>query len=145
MLQYKNGRFYMGRVSFFLPEGFYVEDRIDLLEEDGLTAWEPEQKDLYRWRYYWDCEGAAAELQKWFLPDCGLIPLSEVIPVEINGLMGHMVLYCSRQACFFEARFDLGEAEQLGLTVESKSRDAKKIPASAAFRAVWAGLRAEEG
>lgn len=144
MLQYKNGRFYMGKASFALPDGFYVENDIELIEGSGFCAWDEEQKHLYRWRVFGDCEGTEAELQKWFLPDCGLIPLSEIVPAAVNGLRGHMVLYRSYSSQYCEARFDLGQGDELVLSVETRLGDVEKLPTSPAFRAVWEGLRGEK-
>lgn len=141
MLHYQNGRFDMGKASFILPDGFYVESDIDLTEGSGFCAWDPERKYLFRWRCFRDCEGPAEELKKWFLPDVGLIPLSEITPVAVNGLTGHGVLYHSRVSEYCEARFDLGEGEQLVLMVESRVEKAKDILSSDAFQAVWKGLQ----
>ena len=86
MLLYKNGRFHTGKASFALPDGFYLESDIELTEGSALCAWDPERKYLFRWQHFRDGEGSARELQKWFLPDSGLTPLSEVVPVSIYGL-----------------------------------------------------------
>ena len=141
MLLYENGRFDMGKASFVLPDGFYVESDIELIEGSAFCAWDPERKYLFRWRCFWDCEGSAEELKKWFLPDVGLVPLSEITPVSVNGLTGHRVLYRSRVSEYCEARFDLGEGEQLVLMVESRVEKAKDILSSAVFQTVWKGLR----
>lgn len=144
MLQYKNGRFYIGKASFALPDGFYVESDIEITEGSAFCAWDSRREYLFHWRYFQDCEGSAEELQKWFLPDCGLIPLSEIVPVAVNGLSGHMVLYRSYRPQYCEARFDLGDGEELVLMVESEKGKAEDIPTSEAFRTVWMGLGGEE-
>lgn len=140
MLLYKNGRFHIGKASFALPDGFYLESDIELTEGSALCAWDPERKYLFRWQYFHDCEGSARELQKWFLPDSGLTPLSEVVPVSIYGLTGHMVLYRSYRPRYCEVRLDLGAGEELSLMVETREGRAEEIPASPAFRAAWEGL-----
>lgn len=141
MLLYENGRFDMGKASFVLPDGFYVERDIELIGGSGFCAWDPERKYLFRWRCFGDCEGSAEELKKWFLPDTGLSPLSEITPVAVNGLTGHGVLYRSLRAEYCEARFDLGDGEQLVLMVESRTEKAKDILSSDAFQTVWKGLK----
>ena len=62
-------------------------------------------------------------------------------PVAVNGLTGHGVLYRSWASEYCEARFDLGEGEQLVLMVESRVEKAKDILSSDAFQAVWKGLQ----
>lgn len=140
MLQFKNGRFYMGKASFVLPDGFYVKNDIEITDACTFCAWDPEQKYLFHWRYLQNCEGSAEELKKWFLPDCGLIPLSEIVPAAVNGLTGHMVLYRSHSSQYCEARFDMGGGEELVLMVESEKETAEKIRESEAFQTVWNGL-----
>lgn len=141
MLRFQNGRFDMGKASFVLPDGFYVESDIDITEGSTFCAWDSQQKYLFHWRYFWNWEGSAEELKKWFLPDCGLIPMSEIVPAAVNGLTGHMVLYRTHSLEYFEARFDLDEGEGLVLRVEGKRGEAENILTSDAFRAVWRGLK----
>ncbi len=143
MLMYKNGRFYMEKGSFALPDGFYVEGDIDIAGGSAFCAWDPERKYLFHWRYLSGCEDPVEELKMWFLPDCGMTPLSEILPVKVNDLTGYRVLYQSPSAQYCEARFDFGGGEQFVLRVESKAETAEKIPMSKPFQAVWEGLRGE--
>lgn len=140
MLLYKNGRFHMEKGSFVLPDGFYVEDDIDIAGGSAFCAWDPERKYLFHWRYLPDCGDAVEELKMWFRPDCGLTPLSEIAPVKVNDLAGYMVLYQSPLAQYCEARFDFSGGGQLALRAESKEEKAENIFASEPFQAVWKGL-----
>lgn len=144
MLLYKDGRFYGERVSFAIPEGFYVEDDRDVTDEYGFCAWDPEREYLCCWRFYWDCGDTKEELAKWFCPDCGITPLSEIAPIQINGLRGHSVLYQTRSEQYYEARFDLGEGEEFALLVETRGQNIRRIIESPTFKCVLEGIQAGE-
>lgn len=143
MLLFKNGRFYSEKVSFIIPDGFYFEDDPDVIDEYGLCAWDPKKEFLFCWRFCEDCMGTARELESWFLPDCGMVPLSEIAPIQINGLSGHRVFYRTRQAQYYEARFALEEGRELVLLVEGQGRDVRKMAASPEFEAALYGIRGE--
>lgn len=143
MLLYKNGRFYGEGVSFAIPTGFYVEDVRDVTDEYGFCAWDPEREYLCCWRFYWDCEGTKEELVKWLDPDCGITPLSEITPIQINGLRGYFILYRTRRKQYYEARFDMGEGKEFALLVETRHQNIHRIIESAEFKSVLGGIQAE--
>lgn len=143
MLLYENGRFYGKGASFAIPAGFYVEDDRDVTDEYGFCAWDPEQEYLCCWRFYWDCEGTKEELTKWFYPDCGITPLSEITPIQTGGLRGHFILYQTQREQYYEARFDLGEGEEFALLVETRSQNIRRIIERPAFKNVLESIEAE--
>lgn len=140
MLLFQNGRFYQGKVSFLVPDGFYFEDDPDMTSEYGFCAWAPGKDYLCCWRFYEDCLGTAEELRAWFAPDCGLVSLSEITAVEMNGLKGHFVLYKNRNHQYYEARFDLGEGAQLAFLAETLG-DIRRIAARPEFAAALEGIK----
>ena len=144
MLLHKNGRFYGKKVSFLLPNGFYFEDDPDINVEHGFCAWPPEKDYLCSWNFYENCWGSEAELKNWLSPDCGFTPLSFITPSLINGLSGHFLLYKSRESQYYEARFDLGDGEELSFLVETKKRgrDICQIVKSPEFKAALEGIEA---
>ncbi len=145
MLLYKNGRFYGKKVSFLLPDGFYFEDDPDINVEHGFCAWPPEKDYLCSWNFYEDCWGSKAELENWLSPECGFISLTPITPIQMNGLSGHFLLYKNRQAQYYEARFDLGEGEELSFLTETRERgkDIRQIVVSPPFQAALEGIRAQ--
>lgn len=143
MLLYQNGRFYRDNISFAIPDGFYVEDDGDVTDEYGFCAWDPAREYLCCWRFYEDCLGTAEELGGWFLPECGMVPITEIAPIRRNGLSGHFVLYRDRRRQYYELRFDLGEGREFSLLAETRRKDIRRLVDAPAFQAVLEGIRAE--
>lgn len=145
MLRYINGRFYREQVSFAVPDGFYVEEDGEILAEYGFCAWDPRREYLCSWRFYENCLGTARELENWFLPDCGMTPLSDVTAIGMNGLNGHFVFYRTRREQYYEARFELGGGKELSFLVESQGGDIRRIAAYPSFQAALVSIRVEKG
>lgn len=143
MLLYKNGRFYSEKVSFLLPDGFYFEEDPEINCEHGFCAWSPGKDYLCSWNFYGDCYGTSAELESWLSPECGFTALVPVTPIALNGLSGHFLLYQNKQAQYYEARFDLGEGEELSFLAETRGKDLLGIVSSEEFKAALNGIQAE--
>lgn len=142
MLLYKDGRFWGKKVAFLLPDGFYLEDTPDRKWEHGFCAWSPQRDYRCSWRLCRDCAGTAAELERWLSPEFGFTPLSEVAPLEVNGLSGHFLLYENHRKQYYEARFDLGDGEEFVFEAETWDRPIRQVAASPEFRAALEGIRA---
>lgn len=143
MLLYKNGRFYGEKVSFLVPDGFYLEVDPEIIGEYGFCAWSPQRDCLCCWRSYDGCGGTAAELETRFFPECGCVPLSPVTPIQLNGLSGHFVFYRDLQKQYYEARFDLTDGDQLSFSVEAQGKDIRRLMDTPECKAVLTGIQAQ--
>lgn len=141
MLLYKNGRFYSDKFSFLLPEGFYFEDDPEVNYEHGFCAWPPGRDYLCVWHIYENSRGSAVELANWLLPECGFVGLSPVTPIQVSGLSGHYLLYKNRRNQYYEARFDLGDGEELSFLVETAGEDIRGFVGTPAFHAALSGIQ----
>ena len=141
MLMYHQGRFWTEGASFAVPDGFFLETDPVVTYKKGITAWNPTQSVLYRWTVYKEQGGTRESLEK---AVCEFQPLTEIIPVSLNGLSGQWLIYGINQEEYYEARFALSGKSQLVFMVEEAGGKLQKVMDSPEFRSALENIRAEQ-
>ena len=118
MLLFKKGMLYTKDVRFALPDGFYIQ--VDgIFYDSGISAWSLDRWEHIIWQTTDSSVGVEEGLMDLFSPDCGLQPLSEVQPIQVNNLSGHQAFAKG----YYEARFALEGNRIFRFIVETKEQD----------------------
>lgn len=118
MLLHKNGRLYVGKLSFALPDNVYLQtDDVGICYTSGLEMETPDEK--IKLSVYADLE---EHTSKGYIDDLLSNPLfvrkSETKPISVGGLHGHYAYYESSAHSHCEYRFDAEPTEHCnGITI----------------------------
>lgn len=140
MFLFKNGRFYIDGCSFFLPDGFYLEqgDSSDKI----ILAKTPDKTTSIIWQVTDSERGIGAGLEMFLRSEPELSALSEVMPLTVNNLSGYQV-YCKAEVTeIYEARFSLKKGRVLTFIVESSEQDIFELIVSPTIQRALNGLYA---
>lgn len=144
MILHKQGRFHIGAFSFALPDPICLNPAPALESENGLELWDPDTGltiSILAQEGDSDTRRALEELRETFRP------LSEVEPVEMQGLSGHRMLYFLTDTAYCEYRFtlpeDAGPLNALSVVafLRGEPADAERILEHPAFQALINSLR----
>ena len=143
MLLYKNGRFYSKDVSFMVPNGFYFDSDPDRLYSDGVIAWNSSCANSYSWTIQQGFQSSKEDLEGLFLQ--GYRFLSQVMPIQMNGLMGHRLIYRKPEGSggCYEVQFDLSKTRKMVFLVDALRDKIENVVVSSDFRTALDGIRAE--
>lgn len=139
MFLFENGRFYIDGCSFFLPDGFYLEqgDSLDKI----ILAKTPDKKTSVIWQVTDSETKVEAGLEMFLCSEPELSALSEVTPLTVNNLSGYQV-YCKAEVTeIYEARFFLQKDRVLTFIVESSEQRIFELVASPIIQGAIRGLR----
>lgn len=141
MLVYQNGRFSAYGFSFALPDGFILNTEPDVCYTHGFGAWTPDGGCYVEWEIEHGCTGTLNELQQFFTPGSGMLRITDISPIMVNGFPGHHVAYSYKGGQRYEIRLSSGNGNELSFRVESQDTDILTVintPAvQTAIKGIW--------
>ena len=145
MFQYRQGRCYVPGASVAIPDSFFFDTDPENFTSECVALYSPAEDYGLVFSVY-DMEGETDAALFSILSDCESYKIFQpVSPIFINGLAGHYAVYASLRNSYFEARFQLNGDRQLVVLVQTEDNSSiQGIVASDVFKAVLAGIRAED-
>lgn len=141
MLMYKQGRFWTQGASFAIPDGFFLETAPQVQYRGGVNIWGPKKSCLYVWIVYEE-QGETRENLRKIADD--FEPISDVMPIAVNGLSGHGLIYSAGRKEYYEAHFVLPDERHLAFIAEGEGHKVQETLDTAEFKAVFESVRAEQ-
>lgn len=141
MLLFKDGCFHALGVCFSIPDGFILETEPNNTLQYGLGAWTPDEKLYVEWEIDQGCNGTYNELSELFSSDIGMLPITGITPVSVNGLSGHRVSYRNRNCKFFEVRLAVGPNTEISVTISGTGHQEIDVEKNPQLQTVINGIR----
>lgn len=117
MIQYKHNRFYIGEISFMLPDEIYIKNDPDFIFENGLMLISSDQTHKIELRFEEGRLNSADELQRTRLRGMKIQIIEPIETITHNGLSVYAVTYRLSDEEIYEVRFDLYDAAQFTFLV----------------------------
>lgn len=141
MLQYKNHRFHYGRISFQIPEGFFLDSCPELLSDNAIHLYAPDESFALELTFMECSKGSGLGL----VSEIHAMESTSVYfiePITVSGLSGHHAAYVTEGVQYYEARLDIEESVAFVLTVVTEG-DIQDIDVAAVVAAVDLRNRSE--
>lgn len=141
MLQFKEGRFHYSGVSFYIPDGFFLDTGYDFHFE-GLPVISPDGKVFVEIGFDKSRKDPKSDLEHYFDPgsDSDLEVRSSLEPIDVNGLQGFRASYVSLENAFVEYRLCLPQGGLMWLTIKQKGVTVRELLRSEHLTAVLDGV-----
>jgi len=119
MLCYKNHRFHFGKVSFQIPEGYFIDTAPELISDNFLHLYAPDLSFFLDVHVYTESKESAAELTS-VLRDMKHTLVQPISIISINGLTGVHAAYRSEGTQYYEIWLDVEKNVTLLLLLSTK-------------------------
>lgn len=129
MLRYKNHRFHYGKVSFQIPEGYFIDTAPELISDNFLHLYAPDMSFFIDIHVYTESKDSTAELSS-VLRDMKHTLAHPVSIISINGLTGVHAAYRAQGTQYYEAWLDVEKDVTLLILLSAKSHIEKIDTAS---------------
>lgn len=106
MLCYKNHRLHYGKISFQIPEGYFIDTAPELISDNFLHLYAPDLSFFIDVHVYTESKGSSAELSS-VLRDMKHTLVQPVSIISINGLTGVHAAYRAEGTQYYEAWLDV--------------------------------------
>ena len=134
MLCYKNHRFHYGKISFQIPDGYYIDTEPELISDNSLHLHSPDKLHRLDLQVDTSSKGAAKELAS-VLKDMKHTLLQPTSRFTLNGLSGVHASYKADGNQYYEAWLDIAKGVSMLILISTK-RDIAKIDTAAILTAV---------
>lgn len=118
MFCYKNHRLCFDRVSFCIPDGYYLDCELGEGIDSIVRFWAPDESFSVEIRVNAECAGSELELAS-VLHDMKPTVLRAMEAVPLNGLSGHQATYRTRRTQYYEMWMDIALGTTLSLLIET--------------------------
>jgi len=119
MLCHKNHRFHCGKVSFQIPEGYFIDTAPELTSDNFLHLYAPDLSFFLDVHVDTESKTAAAELSS-VLRDMKHTLVQPISIISINGLTGVHAAYRSEGTQYYEIWLDVEKNVTLLLLLSTK-------------------------
>jgi len=119
MLCYKNHRFHFGKVSFQIPEGYFIDTAPELISDNFLHLYAPDLSFFLDVHVYTESKESAAELTS-VLRDMKHTLVQPISIISINGLTGVHAAYRAEGTKYYEVWLDVEKNVTLLLLLSTK-------------------------
>lgn len=132
---------YCREISFQIPDGYFLNFDPEMVGDNGVRLYSPDQSYTVELRLEEDCDGSARELTA-IIQDLQPTVVYSLAPLTVNNVSGHHTTYRGLRHQHYEAWFDVDGTTALSLVVETQG-DILKIDTAALVAAVDPRLETE--
>lgn len=123
MLRHHNGRFYLGNVSFMLPDDMYINSYCEVDIEAGFELVSSDRKLYLTVMGNGSADNAKETIESIFDEEGTFEQLNEIQPVRVDALDGYWVKYKSSKCINVECALDLpNNRDAVTLTVWARAK-----------------------
>lgn len=141
MLCYKYHRFHFGKVSFQIPEGYFIDTAPELISDNYLHLYAPDLSFFLDVHVYTESKKSTTELSS-VLRDMKHTIIQPISIISINGLTGVHAAYRTEGTQYYEVWLDVEKNVTLLLLLSTKL-PIKKIDTASIVAAVDPRLSVE--
>ena len=116
MFRYLNHRFHWKKISFQIPDGYYLDSDPEIPDKNTIWLASPHLDfhiSITVLTGGEDTFSALSDSITDMMPKC----ISQIDPISIGGLHGHHASYCLTRSRYYEVFLDLGHGELLNIVM----------------------------